>query len=97
MMYLILWEGDGALMPKDPKERDKLVMGWTERVKKDLESGDTKMWGVSIGGGQGFSITEVDPKDIYAKASTYMPYIKFDIRPMLTIDEMIETMKGMQK
>ena len=72
-------------------------MSMAEGVKKDIDSGATKMWGVSVVGGRGFSITESDPKEIYARVSAYMPYIEFDIQPMLTVDEMIDISKNMQQ
>ena len=97
MMYLISWEADISQFPSDPEERVKLIISMAERVKKDVESGDTKMWGISAGGGHGFSVTENNPKEIYAVLSTYTPYIQFDVQPMLSVDEMIDVMKGLQK
>ena len=97
MMYLILWEADMSYFPTDQEERAKLVVSMAERVKKDLESGDTKMWGISVGGGHGFSITENDPKEVYGILSTYTPYIQFEVQPMLSVDEMIDVLKSMKK
>jgi hypothetical protein len=84
-------------MPADPQERMKLLMSFTEMAKKDLGSGDVKMWGVSPGGGQGFSIAEGDAKEVMGGIMKYTPYYKFDVKPMLSIDETIDVMKGMQK
>lgn len=97
MMTLILWEANDSLFPLDPEERRKLVMSMAENVKKDVESGATKLWGISAGGGRGFSITEDEPREIYARTAGYFSYIKFELRPMLSIDEMIETLKSMQQ
>jgi hypothetical protein len=97
MMTLTLWETNDSLFPLDPEARMKLVMGMAEGVKKDVESGAIKMWGISAGGGQGFSISEEAPKEIYARTTRFFPYIKFELRPMLSIDEMIETLKSMQQ
>ena len=96
MMYLILWEANSALMPTNPQERMKLIVSHTEMTKKDLESGDVKMWGVSPGGGRGFSITEGDAKEIMTGTMKYAPYYNFEIKPMLSIDEVMDAMKGMQ-
>ena len=84
------------MLPKDPKERTKLILSMAEQVKKQVDSGFTKMWGISAGGGHGFAISEKDPKELYGSMITAIPFIKFDVKPMLTIDEMIEVMKGMQ-
>jgi hypothetical protein len=97
MISLILWEADNTLFPADPEERMKLIMSMAEMVKKDLESKKSIMWGISAGGGQGFSVSEKEPKEIYALTAPYFPYIKFEVMPMLSIDEMIDTMKSMQQ
>jgi hypothetical protein len=96
MMTLVLWETNPSLFPLDPEERMKLIMGMAEGIKKDLESGAIKMWGISAGGARGFSITEREPKEIYVSTAKYFPHINFEVRPMLSIDEMIDTMKSMQ-
>ena len=97
MISLILWEADNTLFPVDPEERMKLIMSMADGVKKNLASETFKMWGISAGGGQGFTVSEKEPKEIYAATVPYFPYIKFEITPMLTIDEMIDTMKSMQQ
>ncbi len=97
MMTLILWEADMSLFPSDPEERTKVIMSMAEEVKSNIDSGKTKMWGISTGGGRGFSVTEGDGKEVFAATSGYTPYIKFKAKPMLSIDEMIEVMKEMQQ
>ncbi len=96
MMYLIPWEADMSAFPSDPEGRMKLLMSMGEDVKKNLASGEYKMWGLSAGGGKGFAIREGDPKDILADATRLSPFIKFKVKPMLTIDEAMDVMKGMQ-
>ena len=95
MMYLIMWEGNDSLFPKDPEERKKLIMSFMEQTKKSVDDGMLKMYGISVGGGHGFAISEQDPKEIYAATSAYFPYIRFKIKPMLSIDEAIDVMKAM--
>lgn len=75
MMNLILWEAKEALMPTDKEAHGKLVMSMLESVKKSVNSGELKIWGVSAGGGRGFAIMEHDVKRIYATAVTTQPYI----------------------
>lgn len=67
-----------------------------QRVKESVDSGDTKLWGVDVAGGKGFSISEKNSKEVFGYLNTYMPYIKFEVREMLSIDEMIAVMKEMQ-
>jgi hypothetical protein len=97
MMTLLLWETNDSLMPSDKEERGKLIMTMLEKVKKDLESGGIKSWGVSAGGGSGFSISEMDSKGVFERTTMYAPYVNFEVIPMLSVDEAIEVFKGMQK
>lgn len=95
MMYMILSEMNDTLLPTDPAERGKLMMPIMEMVKKDLESGILLMYGVSPGGNRGLLVTKSDPKEIYAKCSVAIPYVKFEVVPLLEIDEVFEVMKQM--
>ena len=97
MYYLMLWETNDTLFPLNPEERMKVIMSMGENVKKTVESGDLKLWGISAGGGHGFAVSEQEPTQMFARAMNFYPYIKFKITPMLSIDEMINTMKSMQK
>ena len=95
-MYLILWEANMSLFPSDQQERVKLIMSMAQRVKESVDSGETKLWGVDVAGGKGFSISEMKSKEVFANLNTYAPYITFEVREMLSIDEMIGVMKEMQ-
>jgi hypothetical protein len=97
MIYLILWEATNALMQADPQERMKLIMSHIEMTKKDLDSGEVKMWGISPGGGHGYSIAEGDAKELMPGMMKYTPYYKFEVKPMLSIDEVVDAMKSMQQ
>ncbi len=96
MTTLILWEMNESLIPSDPEEGMKFHMGNLERVKEGLETGGLKMWGVSPGGNKGFAITEVEGKELFAMTSAWAPYVRFKVKPMISADEAIEVMKGMQ-
>ena len=97
MIKLITWEMDRSKAPTDPKERMKLTMTHCEMVKKGIDSGRTKMWGINPGGNHGFSISDADEKEIFAMIAQYIPHVKFKIEPMLSIDEVIATLKSMMK
>jgi len=96
MIKLITWEMDRSHAPADPAERLKLTMAQCEMVKKGVDSGRTKMWGINPGGNHGFSITDGDEKEIFAMIAQYLPHVKFKVESMLEIDEIIEMLKKMQ-
>jgi hypothetical protein len=75
----------------------KLAMTHCEMVKKGIESGKTKLWGMNPGGNHGFSVTEGDEKEMFAMIAQYIPHVKFKVESMLSIDEVMATLKAMQQ
>ncbi len=91
--FLILWESDNRV-PVDPKER---ITNWTmllNMVKDDFKSGGLTDWGEFAGGGRGYSIAEGTEQEIYMALSRYVPYVKFEVHPILSISQMEEMMKA---
>ena len=97
MPTLILWEMNESLIPSDPEEGMKFHMANLERVKEGVKTGGLKMWGVSTGGNNGFAITDAEGAELYALTAMWTPYVRFEVKPMISVDEAIETMKGMQQ
>ena len=96
MMKLITWEMDRTHAPADPTERIKLTMALGAMVKKHMDSGQMKIWGMNPGGNHGFSVTDTDEKTTFAMIAQSIPHVKFKVEPMLSIDAVIETVKKMQ-
>ena len=96
MTTLILWEMNESLIPSDPEEGMKFHIANLERVKEGVETGSLKMWGLSPGGNNGFAITEAEGKELFAMTAAWAPYVRFNVEPMISADEAIEAMKGMQ-
>ena len=97
MIKLITWEMDRSHAPDDRAERMKLAMTHCEMVKKSINSGRMKMWGINPGGNHGFSVTDGDEKEIFAMITQYIPHVKFRVESMLSIDEAIAALKAVQK
>ena len=95
-MYLILMEYNLSLLPKDIEERMKIFVPFMEMGKKDIESGELTMIGMSPDGHNGFVISNQDPKTIYTKTQMMVPYVKSEVKPMLSLDEAMDVMKEMQ-
>ena len=96
MMYLILMETDLSLLPKDPKERMKIMAPIMDMGKKDLESGELKMAGLSPDGRNGFVISTQDEKTLYNRAQILAPYTKCKVMPMISLEDIMDVMKSMQ-
>ena len=95
-MYLILMEYNLSLLPEDFEERMKIFRPIMEMGEKDLESGELAMVGVSPDAGHAFVVSNQDPKTIYTKTQTMAPYVRCEVKPMLSLDEAMDVMKGMQ-
>jgi hypothetical protein len=98
MMYLVLTERDPSLLPSDPEEQKKIMTRNMEMVKQDLDSGFLKMVGMSPNGREACFITDqdVDIKTLYMRGQMAGPSVKMKVKPMLSFDEVMDAMKGMQ-
>jgi hypothetical protein len=97
MIKLITWEMDRSHAPADPAERMKLTMAHCEMVKKDIDSGQMKMWGINPGCNHGFAVTDGDEKEICAMVVRFIPHVTFRVESMLSIDEVIGILKTMKQ
>jgi hypothetical protein len=88
---------DRSHAPADPAERMKLTMTHCEMTKQDIDSGRLKMWGVNPGGKHGFAVADGDEKEICAMVIRFIPHVKFRVGAMLSIDEVIATLKGVHQ
>lgn len=75
----------------------KLAMTHCAMVKEGIDSGRLKTWGINSGGTHGFAITDTDEKEIFAGNARYIPYVKFRVESMLSIDKVIEILKTSQQ
>ena len=96
MKKLVLWEMNNTLLPTDPGERMKLINTILELEKKDVDSGEIE-WGASISDKRGYVISEQDEKVIYAKAMMFSPYATFEVMPIISVEEAIKAVKGIQQ
>ena len=74
----------------------KFITPLMEMTKKDLNSGELKMFGMSPDGHSAFVVSNQDVKTIYTKAQILAPYVKIKVKPMLSMDELVDAMKEMQ-
>ena len=55
------------------------------------------MWGVSAAGGRGFMVFEGDEKALFAQLQKSAPRFKCKVEAMISIDDVLATVKGMQQ
>ncbi|MHA2394423.1 MAG: hypothetical protein ACXAEX_20995 [Promethearchaeota archaeon] len=95
--YLVMWEVDWSKIPIDRKERG---MGWNgllALVKSDIKQGVTKDWGAFVGETKGYSIVEGSEAEVGKQLQKYVPFTKFDIKAIATVDQVQEVIDDLKK
>jgi hypothetical protein len=93
--YLVLWEVDNSRLPVDPKER---ATGWKalmDLVKKDIEDGVSKDWGLFVGENRGYAIFEANEVEIGIRLQQYVPFIIFKTYPIAGVSKVEKVHKAM--
>ena len=91
--YLVLWEADDAKIPLDPKVRRESWLAGCEMVRQDFKNGLKKDWGYFIGQPKGFAIHEGTEEEVGEALLKYMPYFRFQVFPIRTLDQLVEAVK----
>ena len=94
--YLLLWEGDETKIPLDPTARRESWLAACEMVRQDFKSGLVKDWGVLLGQVKGFAIDEGTEEEVQKATLKYIPYFRFQIIPILTVDQQVEAIKSIK-
>ena len=87
------WKLNPQFTPVDPEERGKLWLSMLEMVKADLKSGALTGWGVCYDTSEGYAFSELSEQDLYEVMLKWMPYVEFDVKPVLDVDQVIESIK----
>ena len=95
--YLLLWEIDRDKVPVDRKERAALWGPMIETVKQEMKEGTCLDWGAYAGGMKGYSIEEGDEMTISNTAQSYIPYVTFEVHPILSVDQMAQLVDNLNK
>jgi len=93
--YLLLWELDSTRIPEDPSVRKEHWRGLQDAVVKQLEAGQMKDWGLCVGEMTGFCIIEGTEVDVGRVTRGYVPYVSFDVKQVITIQQAIQNVEDM--
>jgi hypothetical protein len=55
------------------------------------------MWGVSAAGARGYMVFEGDEKELFGLLQKTLPRIKYKVEPMISIDDVLATVKTIQQ
>ena len=95
--YLITWKSDMSRIPTDPKERAAMRMKMLEMTKQNLKEGKISDWGIFLGGYKGYAIGQGSAIDMAIGMAQFAPYVTFNVQEVLSVDEMLETMKSLMQ
>jgi hypothetical protein len=62
-------------------------------VRQDFKSGLTKDWGTFLGQAKGFVINEGTEEEVAKVTLKYIPYFRFQVIPIRTLDQLVEAIK----
>ena len=89
--FLIKWKVNSQMIPTSPEERMKALQLMNEMVKEEIATGEIIDWGEYCDVSGGYTICEAnDVTELYGGLMKYWPYVDFDAKPVLTIDQVIE-------
>ena len=93
--YLSTWEIDDTRAPLDPKERGKM---WTQMlglIQQDMKNGIITDWGSIPGEGKGYSVSEQSSLELSKNLRRFYPFVKFEVRQVMTLEETMELSKSL--
>jgi citrate lyase alpha subunit len=92
--YYVKWQLNPNIFVEDPGKRAKLWLQMLDMVKADMKSGAIKEWGNCCDGSGGYTIMEAkNEEELFAITMKWVPYVNFDARPFVTVDETINGIK----
>jgi hypothetical protein len=87
--YYMKWQINPLTVPARPEERVKLWISLLDMVKADLKSGMLTDWGMNSDLSGGFALAETDEVSLHAEILKWIPYIVFDIKPVLSAEQVM--------
>jgi hypothetical protein len=92
--FYVKWQMNPMAIPADPEQRVKGWLSMLDAIKRDMQAGTIKDWGICCDGSSGYTIAEAASEtDLYTSLLKWMPHVNFDAKPVLTIDQTIASIK----
>jgi len=88
------WELTTAALPDDPEDRAKLWLAQLDMIKEQMKAGITTDWGLCPGELCGYSVSgDTTEEELNTILLKWTPYVKFDVKAVLTPDQAIASIK----
>ncbi len=97
--FLTLWEVDTTKLPEKPEQQISLYIEQLNMLKMEFETKNPQMleWGQFAGSNKGYSVCEGTPQEIDLALSKYSPYVKFEVYPLLSLEQVLENTKKLSQ
>ncbi len=89
----IRWQRNPQFTSVDSESRGKQDVSMLDMVKADLKTGALTDWGMCYDQSAGYAFSELSEQDLYGVLRKWMPYVKFDVKPVLDVDQVKESIK----
>jgi hypothetical protein len=94
--YYVKWQLNPNIFIEDPEARAKGWLQMLQMVKENMKAGKTLDWGNCSDGSGGYAIMEASSEAaLFAEILKWTPYVSFDARPVISVDETIKTIQKM--
>jgi hypothetical protein len=90
--FFIKWQINQINFPAADEERAKLAFSVAEMMKADINSGKFTEWQIFVSGNEGYAVSELNEVDLLAHLLKYDTYFLFQVSPVLSLDQMVESM-----
>jgi hypothetical protein len=94
--FLIEWKGNVSLNSEDYANLPKITLSLLEMVKTGVKSNKITDWGAYCDLRTGYMIIEGTQDEIMPELLKYTPYVLFDVKPVINVDQAIEAVKAAQ-
>ncbi|MBS7635009.1 DUF3303 family protein [Candidatus Bathyarchaeota archaeon] len=92
--FYVKWWLEPTKVPVEAEQRAKGWLSMLQMVKADLNAGVMKDWGMAAGGDFGYAISEAaNEAELFTRLLKYIPYAHFEVIPVLTVDQTMESIK----
>ena len=92
--FYVKWSLNPLATPTDREEMVKAWLQGLELVKADMKTGKIIDFGACPDGTGGYAIREEETAEaLYAALLKWVPLVSFDAKPVMTVDQTIESIK----
>ena len=92
--YVTLWKLVEHRMSAKPEERIAGTLALIDMVNSDFKGGMLKEWGAFVGENRGYAVIEGTAQEVTQFLMKYGPYVNFQVRQLLSIEQVEENYKA---